>query len=264
MSQWVVTTFPAWAVLLGLVICSAGGAIAAHTAIRRRWPALHREEHNDATRFAFGVVGFVFAFFIGFVVSAMWGQVNESDVRARAEGAAAVQLARDRVFFDPADSDRIQQKLLAYARSAVAEWPVMAGGKSSAPADEALTELYRGYTAVNASTDVQKALLNTSLANLDKASQLRSERIMQARTDTGPPWSLWVVILVTSGLMLGCAVVYGVARPAIGRPMVATIGVLVAVNLFLVLELSHPYAGELSTSTEPLLEVVRLLEGAGQ
>src|SRR5690242_3836957 len=33
-------------------------------------PHLRGEEHNDVTRFAFGVVGFVFAFFIGFVVSA--------------------------------------------------------------------------------------------------------------------------------------------------------------------------------------------------
>jgi hypothetical protein len=35
---------------------------------------LRGEAHNDVTKFAFGVVGFVFAFFIGFVVSAMWGR----------------------------------------------------------------------------------------------------------------------------------------------------------------------------------------------
>jgi len=65
----------------------------------------------------------VFAFFTGFVVSAMWGQVNNADVRARAEGAAAVQVARDLTVFDKADSDRIRQSLVEYERAAVAQWP---------------------------------------------------------------------------------------------------------------------------------------------
>ena len=47
--------------------------------MRQRLPGLKGDEHNDVTRFAFGVVGFVFAFFIGFVVSVMWGQVNVAD-----------------------------------------------------------------------------------------------------------------------------------------------------------------------------------------
>jgi hypothetical protein len=87
---------------------------------------------------------------------------------------------------------------------------------------------------------------------------------MQARTDTGPPWSLWAVIFATSAMVLGCAIIYGVAKPAVGYPMVVTIGVLVAANIFLVLELSHPFVGELSTSAEPLNEVIRVLDGADQ
>jgi len=40
----------------------------------------------------------------------------------------------------------------------------------------------------------------------------------------------------------------------------ATIGALVATNLFLILELSHPYLGDIGTSARPLSEVIRLLE----
>jgi len=40
---------------------------------------------------------------------------------------------------------------------------------------------------------------------------------------------------------------------------VAILGVLVATNIFLVLELSHPFIGEIGTSSEPLRQVVRLL-----
>jgi hypothetical protein len=227
--------------------------------VRHRFPRLKGGEHNDAIRFAFGVVGFVFAFFTGFVVSAMWSEINSAAAKARTEGAAAVQMARDLIAFDKADSDRIRQSLLEYERAAVAEWPIAASGHSFPEADNALKRLYTAYEEVQPRTDTQKTFLGSSFTNLDKISQARTERVIQARTDVGPPWSLWAVIFLTSGLLLGCAIVYGVERPAMHYTMVATVGVLVAANLFLVLEVSHPFIGKKVTSPEPLREVVEFV-----
>lgn len=70
---------------------------------------------------------------------------------------------------------------------------------------------------------------------------------------------MWAVNFLTSGLLLGCAIVYGVEQPAMHYMMVATVGVLVAANLFLVLEVSHPFIGKKVTSPEPLREVVQFL-----
>jgi hypothetical protein len=103
-------------------------------------------------------------------------------------------------------------------------------------------------------------VLGTSFANLDSLSQARTQRVLQARTDIGPPWSLWAVIFVTSALLLGCAIIYGVEKSATHYTMVAILGVLVGAQLFLVLELSHPFIGEIGTSPEPLREVIRVLE----
>jgi hypothetical protein len=71
---------------------------------------------------------------------------------------------------------------------------------------------------------------------------------------------LWAVIFLTSALVLGCAITFGVENPAMHYPMVATVGVLVAANFFLVLQLSHPYVGEMATSPEPLHEVIRVAD----
>lgn len=259
MSRWLVSNVPSWLLLLGLIVVVAGGAVLIQLFVRRRFPGLRRDEHNDATRFAFGVVGFVFAFFVGFVVSAMWGQIGNADSKARIEGAAGVQLARDLTVFDKADSDRIRQSLLEYERAAVTEWPVAASGGSFPEADNTLQRLYTAYTQVQPRTDAQTKLLATSFSNLDKMSQARTERVLQARTDVGPPWSLWAVIFLTSGLLLGCAIVYGVEKPAMHYTMVAALGMLVAAELFLVVELSHPYIGEIATSPEPLREVIHVL-----
>jgi hypothetical protein len=256
MSGWLVEHIPAGVLLIALIVLFAGGALLAQRFVRRRYPHLAGDEHNDVTRFAYGVIGFVYAFFIGFVVSSMWGHINTADGNARAEGAAAVQLARDAAVFDVADADKVRQRLLDYERAAIAEWP----GTRSTAADGALTDLYRAYGQIVPANDTQKSIIATSFGNLDKVSQARTVRIMQAHGDDGPPWPLWAVVFLTSGLVLGTAIIYGVEKPSMHYPMVAIVGVLVATNMFLVLQLSHPFIGDVATSPDPLQEVVRVLE----
>ena len=260
MSRWIISNLPAWLVLLGLVVLIAGGSMLALKVLRRRNPQRAGDGHNDATRFVFGLICLVYAFFFGFMASALWSQINTEDEQARTEGAAAVQLARDSTVLDKAGSDRIRAALLDYERAALAEWPVVAnGGPVRTEADNALHSLYVAYEQAQPYNDIQRSFLATSLANLDRVSQARTARVVQAQTASGPPSSMWSVILLTSGLVVGCSIIYGVEEPRMHYAMVATVGVLVAANLFLILELAHPYIGEIATSPQPLRDVVVVL-----
>ena len=258
MSRWLVSNVPPWLLLLALIVVMVGGSMLLQSVIRRRFPQLKGEAHNDVTKFAFGFVGFVFAFFVGFLVSNLWGQHHDAAGGARAEGAAGAQLARDLRVFDKGDRDRTRQSLLDYEHAAEEEWPLAAEGRSYPAADAALSRLYDAYGQVTARTDAQKTLLPTSFANLDKVSQARTERMLTARTDQGPPWSLWAVIFLTSALVLGCSIIYGVEAPRMHYAMVATVATLVAAELFLIVQLAYPYIGEIGVSAEPLREVARV------
>ena len=262
MSRWIVSTLPPWLLLLGLIVIISGGSVVAAIALRKRFPRITQDESNDALQFGYGVIGFVYAFFIGFVVSSMWGQTNDADSLARTEGAAGVQLARDAAAFDPADGDRIRSSLLSYGRAAETEWPMVARGESLPEADAAMATLYRTFQELTPRTDIQKAFLSTSLANLDTISQSRTARIIDGNDDDGPTWPLWAVIFLTSGLVMGCTIVYGVEKRSIHYPMVAIVGAVVAANLFLVLELSHPFVGDIATSPVALQMVVDALDPA--
>ena len=258
MSAWLVTAIPPGALLIGLIVLIAGGSALIQRQLRRRFPALIRDEHNDVTKFTYGFIGFVYAFFIGFVVSAMWGQVNTTDVNARAEGGAAVQMATDSSVFDAPDRDRVRQALLAYERAAIDEWTGGSTGRSS-EADAALVQVYAAYGQVQTTSELQKTLLATSFSNLDNISQARTVRLFTAHEDTGPPWPLWAVIFITSGMVLATVIVYGEHRPALHYPMVIVAAVVVASNLFLILELSHPFLGGIATTPDPLREAVSML-----
>jgi hypothetical protein len=258
MSWWIVSHIPSWVLLIGLIVLIAGGAALIQRYVRRRFPVLKGDEHNDGTKFTYGFIGFFYAFFIGFVVSSMWGQNNAADGNSRAEGAAAVQMARDAVVFEAPDRDRIRQSLLTYEQAAIAEWS-QAENRRSPDADTALARLYKAYDGIAAKTGTQKTLLSTSFSNLDKISQARTVRLLTAREDAGLPWSLWAVIFLTSALVLGTVIIYGVEKPILHYPMVAIVAVIVATNLSLILQLAHPYVGEISTSSDPLQEVVAVL-----
>lgn len=253
------THVPAGLLLVLLVVVVAGGALLIQTYVRRRFAFVTRDEHNDVTKFTYGFIGFVYAFFIGFVVSNMWGQINTADGNARAEGAAAVQMAYDSAIFDAPDQTRIQQALRRYEQAAVAEWAT-ADTSRSPEADAALFDLHAGYGQVRTTNDLQKTALANSLSNLDKTSQARTARLLTAREDTGPLWPLWAVIIVTSAMVVGTVIIYGVERPTFHYPMVAIVSVIVAANLFLVMELSHPYIGAMSTSSDSLQEVGSVLD----
>jgi hypothetical protein len=259
-SGWIVSNIPPGLLLVGLFVGVAGIAMLLVTWVRRRFPALTRDEHNDVTKFTYSFIGFIYAFFIGFVVSSMWGQINTADANARAEGAAAVEMARDIDVFAIADADRIRASLLDYERAAITEWDSGRGSRSP-EADAALARLSAAYHQVNATTDGQKSVLATSYANLDKVSQARTVRLLTAREDTGPPWPLWAVIFLTSAMVVGTVVIYGVEKAGMHYPMVAVVGLIVATNLFLILELSHPFIGGISTTSDPLYEVVSVLTG---
>lgn len=259
MSAWLVEHVPAGVLLVILVVVIAGGAVLLQALVRRRFPGLQGDDHNDVVRFTYGVIGFVYAFFIGFVVSSMWGHINTADANARAEGAEAVQLVRDTAAFADADAQRLRGALLDYGQAALREWP--GGNPTTTPeADRALEAVYRAYGELRPATDAQRSRLTTSLSNLDKMSQARTVRLLQARDDDGAPWPLWGVIFLTSTLVLGTAIVYGVERSSMHYPMVAIVGVLVATNLFLVVQLSHPFLGDAATSADPLREFVAVLQ----
>ena len=81
-----------------------------------------------------------------------------------------------------------------------------------------------------------------------------------ARTNTGPTWSLWGVVFLVSGLVLGFAVIIGESQGRMHFVMVTAVSVLVAVILFLITELSHPFLGEIGTSPEPMRAVIDFAE----
>ncbi|MFF8313198.1 bestrophin-like domain [Streptomyces lydicus] len=264
MTRWIVLNVPSWLLLAGLIVGIAGGTAAVQLCVRHRFPRLKRGAHNEIAQFVFPVIAVVYGFLIGFIVLALWGQVNTADQTTRTEGAVAMQMARGLDAFGKTESARLRQSLADYVRTAADEWAGAATGRTAPAAENALNRLYSAYGNVKPRNDTQRAFLAGSLASLRELSRARTERLLEARSNIGPPLSLWMVIFLTSGLVLGFAVTFGSEQALMHFGMVGAVSVLVAANLFLVTELSYPFLGEFSTSPEPLRAVIQVLSSPQQ
>ena len=236
----IIVRLPGWATLLGLIVIISGGSFLVTFLVRRHFPRIAQGERNDALNFGYGAVALVYAFFIGFVVTGLWDQVNAADAQIRIEGAAGVELARNRSAFEPADADLIRKSLLDYVHEAEVEWPLADKGRSLPAADNALKALFQTYRdAASHVARPELIPLDKTFDNLDQLSRSRTDRILENEVNDGPSWSLWAVIFLTSGLVIGCTTIYGVASRAMHYSVVIIVGAMVAANLFLVLSITH-------------------------
>ena len=198
---------------------------------------------------------------MGFVVTGLWDQNSALGVQARIEGAAGVELARNISAFEPADIDRIRPSLLSYVHAAEAEWPLADTGHSLPETDNALRALFQTYR--DAGSHVKRADLipmDKTFDNLDQLGRARTDRILEGEAGDGPSWSLWAVIFLTSGLVIGCTIIYGVESRVMHYAVVIVVGAVVAANLFLAVVLTYHYLADKCqgdvTATPPALQLI--------
>ena len=260
MSRWIATNVPSWLLFAILVVGVASVAVAALTFARHRFPRLADGAHNDIAKSGFGVVGPVWGFLIAFIVGALWGQVGDADSVVRAEGAAAIQIARELEAFGDADAERIKAHLLTYEQAALDEWPQAIDGHALPEVEEALDDLRTTLDGIQPADDRQRSAVGSALDSVKQIGSSRTERIVMARINVGPPRSLWAVIFLTSALVLGFAVIIGEKQVRMHYAVVAAVGVLVGALLFLVMELAFPFHGEMGTTAEPLRAAIEVLQ----
>lgn len=260
MPRWVLVHVPPLVLLVLLLLTSTAIALALVWYVRRRFPGLQRGDHNEMATFGFSVVGVVYGFIIGFIVLSQWQEIDVSDGIVRTEAAAAIQVTNGLAALDVADRDKIRHGMIDYERASLAEWPQAASGHPSAQADEALDRLYETFGKVEARNDWQRETLRSSMDSLKQSSMARRERLLAAGTLKGPGFSLWLVILMTSAVVLAFAVAFGAQNGRMHYAMVSVVAMLVAANIFLIIELAYPFIGEISASSDPLRTAIEILQ----
>ncbi|MFC4907519.1 hypothetical protein [Actinomadura gamaensis] len=197
---------------------------------------------------------FLLAFAIAIVVP--WTNADSARSNTSTEAQALVETYWSAGRLDPADAARTRAELADYATFVHrTEWPLMRDhGRLSPDGWARLDRLRRETIAVpfkdgDDSQDARTAVLD----HLSEISAARHQRAMDARAH--PPAGLLAITLLT-GLLVIVLPLLGGARPR-GAALVplGLMGALLAVGIYLALDISHVFSGALAVHPDAFTAV---------
>jgi hypothetical protein len=249
-----------WALGLLLVVGIPLLAVAAEAAIRRFAPAIVAGEHNDVAGFLIAVVGVVYAVTLAFIVIVTWEQFRDARSIVSDEAGALRSLYRDsRALPEPART-QVGQLVVRYGQEvSTGEWEAMDQGKSSDAAFGLVGDMFAALANVNAATPTQETFLADSLVRLNDVADDRAERINVAEEETVSV--LWAAIILGGIFTIGFALLFGVSNERLHYLMVGGFAAVLALQILVILVLSHPFSGDVRVTPQPFERVVHDFSG---
>lgn len=228
---------PLWATAVVLVGVAVILTILASGFVHRRYATEALRGNNEVAGYTFGVIGAIYGLLLALALVAVWG--NYQKARENAADEQACLLSLHRVAWGlSAGSDPMETAIRRYERAVNVEW-----GRTQAN-DEAIDAVNDiGHVLSNERDTPSAPFVADGLARLDHLADLRAAR--RTNTQSGMPGFLWAVMLVGGVVTVGFSLFFGSPNPRSHRAMTAILGATLALVLFAVLEMDHPYEGEI-------------------
>jgi hypothetical protein len=223
--------------------------------VRRAAPDIVRGEHNDVAGFLIAVVGVVYAVTLAFIVIVTWQGYGDARSVVHHEAGSLRALYRDVQALPEPTRAQMSALVLQYGREVAAgEWAALDEGAGSRTVFDLISEMFATMSRAAPTTPTQEAFLSEALARLNDVAEDRAERISVA--EDGLLSVLWAAIMIGGAVTVGFALLFGVSDQRLHYLMVAAFATVLALQIFVILVLSHPFSGDLAVSPEPFLRVV--------
>ena len=230
--------------------------VAVQAVVRRLAPSIVSGEHNDVAGFLIAVVGVVYAVTLAFIVIVTWEQYRDAEETVDVEAGALRSLYRDSQALPEPAKTRMSDLTIRYGREvAGAEWEAMDDGGSSRAAFDMIGEMFSTLGTATPTTAAQETFLADALVRLNDVAENRAARITVA--EEGQVSILWVAIILGGILTVGFSLLFGVSNERLHYVMVAFFAAILALQILVIIVLSHPFSGDIRVDPEPFEHVVR-------
>ena len=244
-----------WLLGVLLVVGLPAVTVALQATVRRLAPDIVKGEHNDVAGFLIAVVGVVYAVTLAFIVIVTWEGYREARETVHREAGSLRSLYRDSQALPEPTRTQLGGLALRYGQEvSTGEWAALDEGEGSRAAFDLITQMFSTLGAVQPTTPAHEAFLSEALARLNEVAVGRADRISEA--EDGLLSILWAAIIIGGGVTAGFALLFGVSDQRLHYIMVAAFAMVLALQIFVILVLSHPFSGDLAVSPEPFQRVV--------
>ena len=239
-------------IILGLPLLVTG----LQALIRRHFPVLRRRRHNDVAGFLLAVIGVIYAVSIGFILIDLHENRGEAKSTAQSEALTAMAIAQASQVMGEETRLGVTEHVVAYERAVIMSWPPGEGVHGPA---QALDRLIDEVAALRPAGAAQEAFVWEATRELMEIGVAHRELHLEAREGYLHP-TVWASVLLSSAATLAFCLLFGLENARLHYLMVGGVAIVVAVNLFLIVQLNYPFKGDLAVEPDTHLMVIRTLE----
>jgi hypothetical protein len=249
-------------VFLGVLVVSLSVllAVLGLTLVQRLVPSALREEHNDVAGFIYAVLGVMYAVVLAFVVIVVWEEFGEAKSITHTEANDLADIHGLAEQFPEPKRSRVQGLVRSYTETVIdEEWPLMRDRRSSPRAQALMDDLRQNIQEFEPNTVSEQAIYDQQLSRVQDLADARSLRLVAI--NEGIPLILWGLLLVGGTITVTFTYLFGLKNTWSHTLMVAALTVVIAVILFTVYSLEHPFSGNVRVNPDAFELVLRRLEG---
>jgi hypothetical protein len=251
--------WPIWLSFPVVSVVATSVALAGLCFVRKKFPTEVLKENHEVAAIIFNAFGLLYGVVVAFVVFVTWSGYDDATKNLQMEANEADDIFHiAKAFPDPANKV-IQQGLMNYTASVYNdELKRMAQGDISLQSNRAMASLITVFYHMDDKSISNKELYAESLKRLNNLAEYRRLRIF-AGNNTVPP-AIWLVLFVGGIITVSYTYFFGMKNINAQHSITAALTVTITLILFLIFVLDHPFTGTSKISTEPLKQVMEIVQ----
>jgi hypothetical protein len=219
-----------------------------------------RIAHNDLAGFILAVIGVIYAVLLAFVTIGVWERYEQAEARSFDEATNLSVVYRDADLFP--QSRELRAIVKAYTEAVIEdEWPRMRHGGQSKKADALLESADKMVRMLPVDNPRRQDVHEQMLQAINEAQADRDTRLSEDATGIDP--LLWMVLIVGAVLTVGFTFLFGFRHSLMQQLMTGSLGLLIALVLYLTVSLNFPYRGGISVRPEAFHAAIATYDAIG-
>ena len=250
-----INVLPTWFTCLLFVLLCTGAYCLILLLLRKQLKKETLKENHDVTGVIFGLIGILYSLVLAFVIVAVWEEYEdiERDVSKEATKLRAI------VSYSEELPDSVGNKIRAAVKEYVTivvnkEWTAMEENNVNRITSNALQYIRNVTFKGVATSDKEQTILRLTHDQISDIMDLRQERL--SRNHSHVPGLVWMVLIVGSVVTIVFSYFFFV-EPFWLRVLTGVfLTGMIALCMFLVYMLDHPFLGSSKISDQPFIEVL--------
>lgn len=247
---------PTFIMILSAIIVSSSLSFIALLFIRKKVDWESFKENHEVGGFLFNALGLIYAVLIAFVVYASWQEYNSAQEICDKEANLMLDLYLNVDGLPHQYRTEIKENVILYLRKVIDDdWPLLDEDKRNPETRQILLDLWKVYVNMDSlDTKKEKLYYSESISRLDEITEYRRLRILSGQNHI--PVVIWTVILIGALTSVGFSLFFGTRNVKVQAAMTSLFALTNAVIIVLILNLDHPFTGDIKITPDPYKEVL--------